>query len=253
MRSALSLFRGGFVKRELLGYTTPMKNNPSPHRESGNVFIFILLGVVLFAALAFTMSRGFKGDTTTRMSEREITLAAADILSYVQRVERAVSAVRGKNVSESDLSFDNPIVSGYAHAPAQPDNHQIFGSAGGGAKWQAAPNGANDGSPWVITGETCVVGLGTDVAGCSGGTDSTSNEDLIILLPNVDQGLCEALNEKLNIAGAIPADSGTGISTTKFTGTFDNGTELTLPAAKQAACFSRGGNNFFYTVLLQRP
>lgn len=230
-----------------------MKNAKYISTQRGNVFIFILLGVVLFTALAFTMSRGFRGDTTSRMSEREITLAASDMLSYIQRLERAVSKLRGKNVSESDISFDSPLATGYAHTPVQPDNHQIFNSAGGGARWQAAPTGANDGSPWVITGSTCIVGLGTDVAGCSVGSDATDNEDLIIVLQNVDPGLCEALNERLNIAGAIPADTGTGASTTLFTGDFANETEITLPSARQAACFSRGGSNFFYSVLLQRP
>ncbi|MCD8497045.1 MAG: hypothetical protein LRZ85_02545 [Alphaproteobacteria bacterium] len=221
--------------------------------ESGNVFVFILLGVVLFVALAFTVSRGFRGETTNRMSEREITLAASDILSYVQRLERAVSVVRGKNVSESDLSFDNPMVAGYTHSTPQADKHKIFSSAGGGARWQTPPDGSNDGSPWVITGETCVVGLGTDTAGCSVGTDSTANEDLIVMLANVDAGLCVELNKRLNIAGGIPADAGTGISTTPFRGTFDNGTELTLTPAYSSACFSNGGMNYFYSVLLQRP
>jgi len=221
--------------------------------QSGNVFVFILLGVVLFTALAFTVSRGFRGENTNRMSEREITLAASDILSYAQRIERAVATVRGKNVSESDISFENPVVPGYGHTPAQPAKHQIFNAAGGGARWVPAQTGANDGSPWVITGETCVVGLGTDAADCSIGTNTTANEDLILMLPNVDTGLCEALNERLNITGPIPADAGTGISTTLYTGDFDNGTEINLTPPRRSACFSFGGNNYFFTVLLQRP
>lgn len=227
-----------------------MKNHASG--QSGNVFIFILLGVVLFTALAFTMSRGFRGDTTSRMSEREITLAASDMLSYIQRLERAVMTLRNKSVSESDLSFENPVVTGYAHTPPQPANHQIFNPAGGGARWQAAPEGANDGSPWIITGATCIVGLGTDTSSCSAGSDTKANEDLLIVLSHVDAGLCEELNARLNITG-IPADSGTGVSTTKFTGDFDNGTHVALTPARRAACFSKDGVNYFYSVLLQRP
>lgn len=230
-----------------------MKLSQSQIRQSGNVFVFILLGVVLFAALAFTMSRGFRSDTTSKMSDREITLAASDILSYVQRLEQAVNVVRGKNVSESDISFENPIINGYAHTPAVADTHKVFHADGGRASWQAAQKGSNDGSPWVITGASCIVGLGTDVAGCSGGSDSTSNEDLIVLLANVDAGLCAEIDKRLNITTGIPADAGTGLSTTPFTGTFSNGTELTLTPARPSACFSRGGNNYFYSVLLQRP
>lgn len=246
----LSLFLGGFVKGKLASYNKGMKYNASS--QSGNVFIFILLGVVLFTALAFTMSRGFRGDTTSRMSEREITLAASDMLSYVQRLERAVTALRNKGVSESDISFENALVPGYAHSPAQPANHQVFSPAGGGASWQVAPQGANNGSPWIITGETCVVGLGGDEAGCSSGGNTTANEDLILALTHVDGGLCAELNKRLNISG-IPADTGTGVSTAQFTGDFDNGTQLILTPARRTACFSNGGVNYFYSVLLQRP
>ncbi|MCD8566658.1 MAG: hypothetical protein LRY36_01845 [Alphaproteobacteria bacterium] len=224
-----------------------------PCSESGNVFIFILLGVVLFAALAFTMSRGFRGDTTTRMSERELTLAASDILSYTQRLEQAVSVVRGKGVSENDISFENPEIGGYEHGTPAPAEHQVFNAAGGRARWQAAPQGANDGSSWVITGDTCLVGLGTDIAGCSDAGDTTSNEDLIVMLANVDTALCAEIDNQLNITGGIPADTGTGVSTTQFTGTFANGKEIVLTSPRRTACFSNGGNNYFYSVLIQRP
>jgi hypothetical protein len=230
-----------------------MKRAASRARERGNVFVFILLGVVLFTALAFTMSRGFRGETTTRMSDREITLAAADILSYTQRLEQAVSVVRGKNVSEKDISFENPAVSGYAHSPAVPDANKVFNAEGGKARWQMPPEGSNDGSPWIFTGKSCIVGLGTDVGGCSTASGPTSDEDLVVVLPNVDAKLCEEINKRLNIPGGIPAAGGTGLSTAQFTGTFDNGAELVLTPARAAACFSRSGHNYFYSVLLQRP
>ena len=53
--------------------------------------------------------------------------------------------------------------------------------------------------------------------------------------------------------GTTPADTGGGASATKFTGTFGDDKEIILAGGPlETACFSRGGNNYFYTVLLAR-
>lgn len=71
------------------------------------------------------------------------------------------------------------------------------------------------------------------------------------MLPNVVDSVCEEINNRLNIT-ATPTDSG-GASTAKFMGDFDDGTEITLSSGAQpSACFSRGGNNYFYIALIVR-
>lgn len=219
--------------------------------ESGNVFIFILLGVVLFAALSFTVARGMRGDTVSTMSEREAVLAASDILNYAQKLERAVNRIRSRGVSESDISFENTGVAGYTNANCTDNACRIFASSGGAASWKSPPSGANDGSDWVMTGQSCIEDLGTGAAGC-GSDGNGSNEELLAILPNVATNLCTAINDRLGISG-IPADGGGGVSSTKFTGSFADGTEVSLPGGPHdAACFSFGGNNYFYAVLLAR-
>ncbi|MCF8495547.1 MAG: hypothetical protein K9G62_02640 [Alphaproteobacteria bacterium] len=222
---------------------------PLPNPQSGNVFLFILIGVVLFAALGITVSRGLRSNTTTEMSNREALLAAADILDYAQRLSRAVERLRRKNVSENDISFDNPAVPGYAHTPAQPDAHQVFLVAGGAMGWQAPAPRVNDGSPWFFTGSTCIAGVGTGAAGCS--TDSISNEELLAILFNLKQNVCEKINDKLGISG-IPTDSGDGFSSAQFTGAFEDDTIVNPGSVYESACISQGGNYYFYHVLIAR-
>ncbi|MGB4057872.1 MAG: hypothetical protein WBK77_07290, partial [Alphaproteobacteria bacterium] len=205
--------------------------------------------VALFGALAFVISRGMRSETTTGMSERQAELAAVDIISYGQRLERAVGMLQRNGTSENDISFDNPIVSGYIHTPAQPDTHNIFHSAGGKVNWQSPASNVNDGSPWHFTGRSCITGLGTGGAGC--GLDSVSNEELIAVLPNIKASVCQTIDKKLGIA-AIPANSGGAYSATKFTGAFTDGSEITLPTAYNAACYSQGGAYHFYYALLSR-
>ena len=71
-----------------------MRPNNSRISERGNVFIFILLGLVLFAALSFTVARGFRSDTTSQMTDRQAELLATEIITYGQQMERTVNRLR---------------------------------------------------------------------------------------------------------------------------------------------------------------
>ena len=229
-------------------HTTPSLERIS---ERGNVFIFILLGIVLFAALSFTISKGFRSQTTDTMSNRDAQLAASDIMDFAQSVERGINRLRRKAISESDLSFDNDVVAGYAHSTARPDNHHVFDPAGAGVSWRNPPAGANNGDNWIITGASCVTDLNNGTSGCD--TDGNiRNEELLIVLPNVDQAVCEALNEKLNIAG-IPANSSEVHSTIPYRGVFTNNAEITVAGGPYSAvCYSISGANHFYYALMAR-
>ena len=223
-----------------------MPPNKPYNTEAGNVFLIILIGIVLFAALSFSLARGFRSETTNNLTDREAALAASDILGYAQRVERAVNKLRRNSVSENDLSFDQATAAGYNHA--QPDNHKVFNTAGGAITWQEPPVGANDGTTWHFTGESCIPDLGNGDSTCA--TDTTANEELMIILPNVDTGVCTEINDRLNIIG-IPAST-QSFDATQFTGTFQDGTAISGTSAARTACFSNGGNNHFYSVLIER-
>jgi hypothetical protein len=221
------------------------------HNQSGNVFILILVGIVLFAALSFTISRAMRSETTDKLSGQKAALAATDILNYAQKLEQGINKLRQKNISENDISFESPQDMAYAHTPVVTADKQLFNLSGGAVNWQNPPPNVNDGSAWLFTGETCLADLGTGATGCDTDTD-TSNEELIAVLPNLVTSVCTEINNRLNLA-ATPADTGGGASTAKFTGTFDDDKEIILAGGPlETACFSRGGNNFFYTVLLAR-
>ncbi|MCC6598019.1 MAG: hypothetical protein IT559_04450 [Alphaproteobacteria bacterium] len=220
-----------------------------PGTESGNVFVFILLGIVLFAALSFTVARGMRSGTTHAMTSQKAALAAADILDYAQRTERALDRLRRKGISENDISFEQTIDAGY-DAHAQPDANKIFYLEGGGLVWKNPPSDANDGSAWLFTGRTCIADIGTGATGCD--SDTTANEELLAVLPNIDPTVCAEIDQRLGIS-TIPADSGGGASGVKYIGVFADGTEIILPGGPfNAACFSRGGLYHFYSVLLAR-
>ncbi len=215
--------------------------------QSGNVFLFILLGIALFAALAFTISRSMQSTSVGKMSERQAKLAATDIINYAQTLERAVSKLRAKGISENNISFENSKVAGYDYA--QPAESQIFSDQGGTVQWKSPPPDANNGSEWHFSGDSCVADLGNGADDCN--TDTLNNEELIATLPGIDKMVCEEINKGLNIP-SIPADVGSGVSPTKFQGVFGEDKIIDVGAPYSAACVSVGGSYYFYQVLLAR-
>src|SRR5690606_22636311 len=98
-------------------------------RQSGNAFMMVLIGIVLFAALAFTFTRsGRQG--ISNVSTQEASLIAGDVISYGQAIERGVNRMRMKGVSESDLDFvgANGL---YDNASCNEDKCQVFNAKGG--------------------------------------------------------------------------------------------------------------------------
>lgn len=214
--------------------------------EAGNAFLFILLGVVLFASLSFVMSRGFGTEGTSKISDRRAELAASEIMTYAQRIQRAVNRIRSKGISESDISleFDGNFVN--ADCDENTDTHfptcQVFHTQGGNVNEQEPPEGVNEGESWHFTGSTCI-------GDCDG--SSTADEELLLVLPNLEDNVCEFINRKLEING-IPSATGT-YSTTAFTGSFSNDTEIAIAGGPfDAVCYSDGTDNHLYYTLIKR-
>ncbi len=227
---------------------------PPRTSESGNVFLIIMMGIALFAALMFTFARGAQ-EGTGNLSRKKAEIIATDIITYAQRAERGVNRLLSKSVSENDISFENGIEAGYTNAGCAADSCKVFAPSGGAISWANPPEDANDGSAWIFTGANYVKGLGA-------AADATDAE-LLLILPNVNQTVCTQINKKLGISG-IPQENADSL-TTKFTGTFAAAPELieennggTALDEVRTACFEgentpAAGTYHFYHVLLQRP
>lgn len=228
--------------------------------ESGNALWFILVAVVLLAALTIVLTRSGGNVTQNADSERQRVLAS-QLTKYAQGIGNAIEQMRLRGVSESVISFQNPTtVTDYTNASCSDPGCKVFDSGGGGQVYRPAPSDANDGSEWIFTGAnnvgTTALPVGTTAAG--------TGNDLLMLLPNASAAMCAQINRDLDIgtAGTIPSDD-TGISTTAFTGTYDASlTILDGDAAplelngRNAGCFTDTAANpdvtYFYYVLLAR-
>jgi len=220
--------------------------------ESGNVLFYILIAVVLLAALSFAVSQDGRGSVET-LSKDRARLAATDVLSYADTVGKAVGQLRLRGYSMEQISFENNIVAGYINANCTDDGCKVFHPEGGALTWISPPDDANDDTNWVITDDMEVENIGRTC-----GADGC--EDLTLQLLGVDAAVCQQINDMLDVAapGTLPVnpDNSAGL----FTGTYayvdtigDVAGSAKLAGLK-AGCFTStaDSHNVFYKVLLAR-
>lgn len=251
-----------------------MQQNKTPFiydNEAGNAFLIVMLGIVLFATLAFTISRSMRSDNTTRLSNREIHLAVADILDYGQRVSRAVDRLRRKGCSESEISFNREGIDGWnagdmydnTDAPSDLSCHLFY------------PQGGNISGPerfpeqYITT--ACVEDLSQCLAAFGGanwyqhrpafggkqaiGDIGTTAPDLYFLLPDLKLEICLKINDNLGItnpSGAPPSNFGTTYQNSRgYDGSFSTGAGMGVTGENQG-CVSDAGKYFYYQALIVR-
>lgn len=237
-------------------------------RENGNLFFYILLGVALFGALAYTVSRGMRGNNVATMSKRKAGLVATDIITYAQKVERAVSNLRRKGCSETEFNFNPSSVNYYTNANAPIDGScDVFTTSGENIRsqdpiklnaltkslsgWAAGPDN------WYISANAVAVkGVGP--------TD-TQRADVTMWTWFIKDEVCMAINDILGIAN--PNNAPPIAPTFVFGGSSYNGSILSADAGrfaetsgdellgKTSGCFfDEDGpeqKNYFYQVLIE--
>lgn len=225
--------------------------------ESGNVLFYILIAVVLFAALNFAVGRMNRGGTESNAELRQVQ--ASEILQYARGLQTTVRTMKIDGIEDAELSFETAAIAGYNYASCG-DECQVFAADGGGMSYAAPVSewldsgqsaGANYGA-WVFSGNNDVVNVGT------------AAPDLLVILPWLRRDLCLTINTMLGVAnpgGEPPADNGNADVTTKFQGTFTASQSIgggdPEIEGQRAGCFEGGGvpaaaSYHFFQVLIAR-
>ena len=235
----------------------PAPLTPATRRESGNVFLIIMIGIGLFVALMFTFSRGMQ-QGTEGLSEREAELAASDIVSYGQQLQRGVERLVARGISETDISCANAADLNYANANCSDNCCLVFHPDGGAVTWKTPPQGVHYSSS--------VYFIGPNRVGSADGTTiniGTEARDLVVMLP-VNENVCKAINSitsKLDIW----ANGSAANTAVRFTGSYSDGGASAISYSSSshqpaAGCFCEGAlpctypsrQLYFYNVLHSR-
>ncbi len=226
-------------------------------KESGNVFIIILAGVALFAALAFTFTSSSKKGTGN-LSKQQAKIAAQEILSYARLVEQAVDRVRRNGCSENEISFENDVITGYENTNAPPDNScHIFEAEGGRITFEENQNIYSQ----LLTNRVffgqghCIKGLSRNDSTCT-----ASNSALTYLIGPLKNEICLLINDSNDIQNIASVPPNQDLTGARFQGDFANTGFLTIEnqfenklygCARDIAGGGAGLNYFYYTLLIR--
>ncbi len=231
------------------------------YSQSGSVFFYIFLGVALFGALAYAITRGVRTQTTSALTTQQSRLAASDILNYAQLIERAVQKIRLKGCSESDISFahDDWPHTQYEHTPTAPDKCKIFHPDGGGMNFIDMQSQHSDYintlDRFIFVGRSAINNVGTTCA-----ADQCVELYLFVRMYHAEN-ICTHLNKIIGISQNLPISGGI-FGGPRFNGTFTYGNTLTTGAfdGEKSGCYQDNSETYtdgtpyydFYHVLLER-
>lgn len=209
--------------------------------QNGSALFMVLIAVVLFAALSFALSQ--QSDTGRGLSSEKIRLLASDVIDMGSQMSDTIAHLRLNKIDLKKMSFENATMTGYANASCTVDTCKVFAYDGGGRDWEKPIAEISRGADWGYTGDLSIQNIGT--------TDA----DLIAILPNLPQSLCEQINKMIGVKGS-PAVM-TGVIATQYVGNFAaspiNLTSTTIDG-KDAACIElRGPSGSAFSGISSTP
>lgn len=234
------------------------ENMEDRQNESGNVLFLILIAVALFAALSYAVTSSSRSGGGNANEETNL-VSSASITQYPASVRTAIIRHSiNSGLSNDELAFDPPP---YTDCTGNDLEKCIFHPSAGGATFApAAADVVTTGAPenWIFNAENEIRRVGLD--GTTEDTVLATTAEIIAFLPNVKSGVCRKINEELGIGNTIVAETGIDVSTSMTIsdpgfgaggGTIGDYSSSALNA-QPFGCFSQGGLNYYYHVLIEQ-
>lgn len=208
--------------------------------QRGSVFFYILIGIVLFAAVSYAVSRSINlgaGDTSM-VQEEKARLEVTQILDFSRNLQGGVQEMKLSGIAASAIDFMLPSDLAFDTAPV---NAKIFHSGGGKITYVPVWATLDDKTEATATSWAFVRNAIDGVGG--------SGNEIILALIRVPENVCQSLNKQLTGSATIPNQVGDMVNM------FETGVDA-VSAANCASCVSvpslcvRNGNlRVFYSVL----
>jgi hypothetical protein len=177
-----------------------------PSSISGNVLVFILIGIFLLGGLTAVFVRSSSNSEYTGKDEK-LSVKASEIISYLSSIQAGVDKLMLRGCSESNLSFGNNFYRGgdellhwtdaqYPKAPSDKSCH-IFDVKGAGVTPKAFPpqefgNHLPSGDDRIESLE--LVPVSAIIPGIG-----TNAPELLVYIPFLDMNICNEINRKAGI------------------------------------------------------
>ena len=156
-------------------------------RSSGNVFLYVLIAVVLFAGLSFALSRSNDSAPQNDISAAQTEAAVSEILAYAAHAQSAVEQMIMNGANFDDISSMIPSNSSFNTAPTI---NKLYHPDGGGLQYKSPPLSAV--VPNISPESSYVLGRIRNVL-----WTPTNQFDFIFFVYGLNETVCRALNQKI--------------------------------------------------------
>lgn len=196
--------------------------------EQGNAFLYILIAVVMFAGLMFTISRSVENDSPQgQMDESKAKLAANDILSYAAVATNAVTLMDQAGTTAAQIDFMYPSDTNFNLAPTV---DKLFHPDGGGLNYKTLPQfGSDKSTSGVASGY--YIGRFNNVV-----WTPTTAQDVMFTAFGLSESVCAELNKKVTGSNTIPATVGGDFKSYLVDGSVFSGVNIDLDNGVCPAC-----------------
>lgn len=199
------------------------------NREAGNAFLYVLIAIVLFGALMFTLSRSEEqNDGNSDLTEGRTSVSANEIMAYAATVTNAITQMQNTGTQNSQIDFMLPDDSTFNDPPTL---YKLFHPDGGGLNYKALPSNAVGVAGTLTPKAGYYVGRFNNVEW----TPTTQN-DVMFVAYNISQPVCAEIDRKLRGSTTIPAFPSGNAKQYFINGTIFSGSNQNLMATDCAAC-----------------
>lgn len=224
------------------------KSAENRRKERGNALIYVLIAIVLFAALSYTLARNTDTSEAGTLSADQAELYASQLISYSAQAKSVVDQMLFTGAQINDLDFTLPSEATFE---TPPNIYKVYHPDGGGLNLGTLSDTAkNEISTSPVAG--WYLGRFNNVE-----WSATTNQDVILVAYQIDKTICENINEKVTGSTAIPALT-TDMRLPLIDDSNYSGTNADLTSVNCAGCVdqmslcvqnSSGTAYSFYTVL----
>lgn len=226
--------------------------------QSGNILVYVLMGVALFAALSFVLSRQMadKNGATSGMDDNKAQFMATQLINHASQMKNVLGqmGVLGGNTI-SDFDFTLPSAGTFNDAPT---SKKVFHPAGGGMPAFTStepalfdPDQTRDAGWNVVTTRSVEW---AETRNASGSLISPTT-DVLYNFVDVNPSICAAINYRLAGTTDIPELVGETVDDVFLsTATVDlNATNCPDCNKRQSLCVKDSGPVYvFYNIVAQR-
>jgi len=168
------------------------------HGESGNVLVYVLIAIVLFAALNFTLTRQTDTGEAGFLSDDEATLYANQIISYSAQAKSAIDQMIFTGISVDELDFTDPSDAAFSTGTQSDRIKRVFHPEGGGL------------TIGRLSDDMVTSAISDPVSGWYLGRfnnvewTTSSDHDVILVAYQIKEEICTKINERITGATTVP-------------------------------------------------